>query len=268
MSRFFPGVIDYDGPMSANYRYGRALSTEAARTWVQSVAPFVPAAKGARIVDLGSGTGRFSVVFAESLRAHVVGIEPSRRMLAAARNGSQVANLAYVAAAAERIPLMNESCDVAWLSHVWHHVRDREACVNELRRILRRGGYVLVRGTFGDRLDGFPTMFHYWPATRDICQQLPTVAETVSAFAAVGFVVHQHRRVRQITCDSLQEFAGRTKLRADTALALISERDFLQGQRAIEKAASRARVPEPVVETIEMLVFTRDDRGDERRPPT
>jgi hypothetical protein len=106
-------------------------------------------------------------------------------------------------------------------------------------------------------------MFHYWPASRGICQQLPTVAETVSAFAD-GFVVHEHRRVQQITCDSLQEFAGRTKLRADTALALISDGEFLEGQRAIEKAASAARVPEPVVETIEMLVFTRDDHGDER----
>jgi len=99
---------------------------------------------------------------------------------------------------------------------------------------------------------------------RDICEQLPTVAETVSAFAADGFVLHEHRRVQQITCDSLQEFAGRTKLRADTALALISDGEFLEGQRAIEKAASVARVPEPVVETIEMPVFTRHSETDAR----
>ena len=150
---------------------------------------------------------------------------------------------------------MNDSCDVAWLSHVWHHVRDRQACVGELRRILRRDGYVIVRGTFGDQLDGFPTLFHYWPAARDICQQLPTIAETVSDFAGHAFVVHERRRVRQITCGSLQEFAGRTKLRADTALALISDVEFLRGQTALEEAAAVERVPEPVVETIELLVF-------------
>lgn len=265
MNRFFSGVIDYDGRMSANYSCGRTLSTEAASIWVQGVAPFVPTTQRPRILDLGSGTGRFSKLFAEAFAAaHIAGIEPSRRMLAAARSAAQVANLAYAVGAAERIPLIDESCDVAWLSHVWHHVGDRQACVTELRRILRRGGYVLVRGTFGDRLDGFPTMFHYWPATRDICQQRPTVAETVSAFAADGGVVHEHRRVQQMTCDSLQEFAGRTKLRADTALALIADGDFLEGQSAIEKAASVARLPAPVVETIEMLVFTRDDHGDER----
>jgi SAM-dependent methyltransferase len=263
VNRFFPGVIDYDGPASANYHCGRTLSTQAADVWVQSVAPFVPTARLVRILDLGSGTGRFSTLFAEAFRAHVVGIEPSRRMLAAARSGGQAANLAYAAGAAERIPLMDESCDVVWLSHVWHHVQDREACVKELRRVLRRGGYVLVRGTFGDRLDGFPTMFQYWPTARDICRQLPTVAETVLTFAACGFVVLEHRRVRQMTCDSLQELAGRTKLRADTALTLISDAEFHQGQRALEEAASVERWPSAVAETIEMLVFARRENGEE-----
>jgi SAM-dependent methyltransferase len=245
--------------MSANYRGGRMLSAEAASIWLQGVAPFVPAARHARILDLGSGTGRFSTLFARAFRAHIVGIDPSRRMLAAARSGGQAANLAYAVGAAERIPLMDETCDIAWLSHVWHHVSDRGACVKELRRILRRGGYVLVRGTFGDRLDGFPALFHYWPAARDICRQLPTIAETVSTFAGYAFVLHEHRPVRQITCGSLQEFAERTKLRADTALALISDAEFLVGQSALEEAASVPRVPDPVVETIEMLVFARQE---------
>jgi len=264
VNRFFPGVIDYEGAMSANYRHGRTLSTQAAGIWLENVAPFVPTAQRARILDLGCGTGRFSILFAERFDAHILGIEPSRRMLAAARSGAQAANLSYAVGAAERIPVMDESCDVAWLSHVWHHVRDREACVEELRRVLRHGGYVLVRGTFGDRLDGFPTMFSYWPAARDICVQLPTIAETVLTFAARGFVLREHRRVRQITCDSLQELARRTKLRADSALALISEAEFQQGQRALEEAALAERVPSPVAETIEMLVFTPLEGGGER----
>jgi SAM-dependent methyltransferase len=264
VNRFFPGVIDYEGAMSANYGRGRTLSTQAAGIWLENVAPFVPTAQRARILDLGCGTGRFSILFADAFQAHILGIEPSRCMLAAARSGAQAPNLAYAVGAAERIPVMDGSFDVAWLSHVWHHVRDREACVEELRRVLRRGGYVLVRGTFGDRLDGFPTMFCYWPAARDICAQLPTISETVLTFAARGFVQRDHRRVRQITCDSLQDFGRRTKLRADSALALISEAEFQQGQRALEEAALAERVPTPVVETIEMLVFARVEEREGR----
>ena len=65
------------------------------------------------------------------------------------------------AGAAESIPLKDNSCGLAWLSHVWHHVRDRHACARELRRVLGHGSTVLVRGTFGDKLDGFPTLFRY-----------------------------------------------------------------------------------------------------------
>lgn len=255
VNQFFPGVIDYDGPMSANYRFGRTLSTEASRVWIQTVAPFAPSGKGARMLDLGCGNGRFSILFARSFQAHIVGVEPSKRMLAAAEHEGHAANLAFVAGTAEYIPLMNESCDFAWLSQVWHHIRDREACVKDLRRVLRRSSHVLVRGTFGDRLDGFPTLFHYWPAARDVCRQLPTIDETVSMFATSAFVLREHRRVRQMTCESLREFFERTKLRADTALALISDDEFLAGQSALEKATSAERVHEPVVETLELLIF-------------
>ena len=176
-AQFSPGVIDHDGRMSASYHSGRALSAEAASTWCATAAPFVREAGCARVLDLGSGTGRFSTLFARSFGTEVIGIEPSKGMLAAAAREERPGNLTYVVGAAENIPLRDNSCGLAWLSHVWHHIRDRHACARELRRVLGRESKVLLRGTFGDTLDGFPTLFRYWPATRGICQQLPTIRE-------------------------------------------------------------------------------------------
>lgn len=255
--RFSPGVIDYDGRMSASYQFGRALSDEAASTWATIVALFVRPVGTFRILDLGAGTGRFSTLFARTFEAQVIGIEPSKGMLAVAHDGATPRNLAYAAGTAESIPLRSQTCNLAWLSHVWHHIRDHQACGSELRRIVINGGHALVRGTFGDQLDGFPTLFQYWPATRTICQQLPTIQQTVSVFEATGFALTEHRRVRQITATSLGEFAKRTQRRADTALTLISDAAFLKGQLAIEEAAAHERIPSPVMEVIELLVFQR-----------
>jgi hypothetical protein len=120
---------------------------------------------------------------------------------------------------------------------------------------VRPGGHVLVRATFGDRLDGFPTLFQFWPASQAICAQLPTLQETIDVFEASRFALIEHRRVRQVTAGSLKEFAMRTRSRADSALALISHTEFQDGQAAIERAAAAEASPELVVEIIELLVF-------------
>jgi hypothetical protein len=117
------------------------------------------------------------------------------------------------------------------------------------------GACVLIRGAFGDQLDGFPTFFRFWPSTQEICQQLPTIRQTVDALETNGFVLAEHRRVRQVTATSLSDFAKRTQLRADSALALISDAEFQVGQMAIEESGALAPQPEPVIETIELLVF-------------
>jgi SAM-dependent methyltransferase len=111
------------------------------------------------------------------------------------------------------------------------------------------------RGTFGDQLDGFPTLFQFWPATRQICEQLPTVQDTVAVFERSGFMLAQRRRIQQETASSLSEFAKRTRFRADSALMLISDAEFQEGQIAIEAAAARESRPVPVVEVIELLAF-------------
>ena len=259
--RFTPGVIDYES-MSTRYQSGRALSKDAAKTWSAVVERFVRGSARSRILDLGAGTGRFSVLFAVSLEVWVVGIEPSTGMLGVAARQEKPNNLVYVAGTAERIPLGDATCDLAWLSHVWHHIRDRQACADDLRRVVRHGGHVLVRGTFGDQLDGFPTLFHFWPSVRAICEELPTILETVRVFEASGFRLTQHQRIQQETAASLGNFAARTLSRADSALTLISDAEFEEGQIAIEAAAAAGQMPGPVLEVIELLVFRNgSDRG-------
>jgi ubiquinone/menaquinone biosynthesis C-methylase UbiE len=219
------------------------------------VAPFVRGAASPTILDLGAGTGRFAARFAVSFDATVIGVEPSAGMLAVAAHGKRPKNLIYVAGTAERIPLADASCDLAWMSQVWHHVRDHRACAKDLQRVVRPGGHVLVRTTFGDRLDGFPTLFRFWPASRAVCEQLPRLQETIDVFESSGFALVEHRRVQQVTADSLKEFATRTRSRADSALALITDAEFQEGQAAIERAAAAEASPAPVVEVIELLTF-------------
>lgn len=241
--------------MASHYPMGRALSAHSAETWRTTIAPFLPAASGLTILDLGSGTGRFSAFLADSCRARVVGVEPARGMRRLAARAPHPATVAFVAGTAEAIPLRDESCDVAWLSQMFHHVRDRAACAGELRRVVRVAGRVLVRGTFAGSQDGFPTLLHFFPGVTEIFKDLPAVEGTVATFKAHGLHLSTHRRVEQQICGSLREFAERTRLRADSSLALLSDDEFETCQNALEEAATRESREVPVVEKLDLLVF-------------
>lgn len=253
--RFSAGAVDYEGSLSANYAAGRALSDHAAAAWRMAIEPFIPRTPAATILDLGSGTGRFSALLADCHGSRVIGVEPSDGMLRAAGQHDRRSNIVYIRALAEGIPLHDRSCDMAWMSQVLHHVRDRAACAHELRRVIVPGGRVLVRGTFGDRLDGFPTLFRFFPGARRICEDLPTIEEAKIVFNSAGLAVEAHRQVDQETCGSLREFAERARKRADTSLALLSDSEFQVGLTAAERAAAEESEPAHVRETLDLLVF-------------
>jgi hypothetical protein len=96
------------------------------------------------------------------------------------------------------------------------------SCAAELSRVLRAGGWVLIRGAFADRL-GKITLFDYFPEAKLICEQFPTLSQTMNNFSSSGFEFETVSPVVQQTCSSLKELAARTRLRADTTLVLLAK---------------------------------------------
>ena len=255
LRRFVPGTIDYNGLMAANYQQGRALSPQAAEAWRAALEPFVPQRKDLTILDLGAGTGRFAEFLSRVFPGRIIGVEPALGMRTGAAQAKLPNEVTFVGGSAEYIPLRDDSCDVAWLSQVLHHVRHRAQCASELRRVLRDEGRVFIRGALADSRDNFPTLLHFFPGIAPIFDELPSIAETVSTFERQGFMLEAHQRVEQQISASLREFADRTRLRADTSLALLSDDEFDAGMAALDTAAARELEPTAVFETLELLVF-------------
>lgn len=252
---FQPGSVTYDGGIASNYPAARAFSPETAATWTAILEPFLAHSYPSTVLDLGCGTGRFSALFAERFEARVIGLDPAFAMLRAATQGAARSNLFYAAARSGHLPLADASCDLAWLSQMIHHVADREACAHELRRVLRRGGHVLIRGAFGDRLDGFPDFFSFFPGARSIAAQFPTLDQVIADFRSGGFSFDRLQTVPQKSCGSLMELAERTRLRADSTLLLLPDAEFEKCQAALERAALSEQTPAPVIEILDLLVL-------------
>jgi SAM-dependent methyltransferase len=251
---FSPGTVDYDGPMSRSFDQARGLSVEAQAVWRAALQPHL--AHAHRILDVGSGTGRFAILLAEWFDALVIGVEPAAGMRKTAAAAPRPSGVFYIGGHAERLPVRAEFFPAAFLSNVLHHVKDRVACADELHRTLSPGGLVLIRGAFAGRL-GEITLFDHFPEAKAICEQFPTLDETLEVFSKSGFVLESLERVVQQTCSSLKELAARTRLRADTTLLLMTEEIFRIRQAALDEAAGAESDPTVVVDTLDLVVFRK-----------
>ncbi|MBI1872892.1 MAG: class I SAM-dependent methyltransferase [Acidobacteria bacterium] len=251
---FVPGAVDYEGAMARDFNAGRALSANSLAVWRAAFEPYLT--RAGRVVDVGSGTGRFALLLAEWFEVIVIGVEPARGMRDVAATLGKHCNVFYVGGRAEQLPLGRESLAAALLSNVYHHIADRAASARELKRVLQVGGRVLIRGAFAGRL-GEITLFDHFPEAKAVCEQFPTLEDTVARFAEFGFEFEAVKRVVQQTCASLKELADRTRLRADTTLVLMTNESFAVRQAALERAAASETQPTPVIDTLDLLVLRR-----------
>jgi ubiquinone/menaquinone biosynthesis C-methylase UbiE len=93
--------------------------------------------RGARVADLGCGSGAFT----ELLRRHgyaSVGLDISPRLIALGR--SKYADLDLIEGDAENLPFGAEEFDGVLLSGLLHHFPDPSRLITEVHRVLKPGG--------------------------------------------------------------------------------------------------------------------------------
>jgi ubiquinone/menaquinone biosynthesis C-methylase UbiE len=247
-------LVDYD-QLAAVYDDDRAQPLEAMEPWRRALAAYLPPVSGLPVLDLGAGTGLFAVAIARWFDTAVVAVEPSQGMRQQAHAKRAHPLVAFVGGRGERLPLRDGCCDSAWLSTVVHHLSDPAACAAELRRVLRPGGWVLVRNAFPDRPEPSTGLFTFWPAARAVLARAPTARATVATFAAAGFAFHRLDQVTDQSAASLTEAYARARVRADSLFRLLPDAEFTTGLEALERAAAAQTTPTPVIRRLDLLAL-------------
>jgi SAM-dependent methyltransferase len=116
--------------------------------------------QGARVLDIGCGTGRLARWIAERVgpKGSVVGIDPlqERVEIARSRGGAE----RFEVGQAEDLSAFEEaSFDAVCMSAVFHWVTDKAKALAEIRRVLRPGGRLGVT-TLPHELSGAGTVAH------------------------------------------------------------------------------------------------------------
>jgi ubiquinone/menaquinone biosynthesis C-methylase UbiE len=102
---------------------------------------------GERVLDVGCGTGVVTRLAAEcvGVAGNVVGLDVTPGMLAVARSQTPPGiSIDWYEATAESMPLPDEAFDAALCQMALQFIPDKMAALREMRRVLDRGGRVLV----------------------------------------------------------------------------------------------------------------------------
>ncbi|HEV3072519.1 MAG TPA: class I SAM-dependent methyltransferase [Solirubrobacteraceae bacterium] len=134
------------------------------RFWVQAPHPLITRARlrrvlapapGERVLEIGPGTGYYSLPVAEWLapKGTLEMLDLQSEMLEHTLARAHKAGLENVRSSvgdAQAMPFADNTFDAAYLTVVLGEIPDQEAALRELRRVLKPGGRLVVGELFGD----------------------------------------------------------------------------------------------------------------------
>src|SRR5262245_11611771 len=245
--------MDYDKTaIATTYDAARSYAPEVLRLWLDLVAVHAPPACEL-VVDVGCGTGRFTVPLAERLQARVIGIDPSERMPEIARRKMVAGRVEFRQGRGECLPVDDGVADLVFLSMVLHHLDAPADAARECRRVLRYGGRVCVRNSTRETEY---VQRRFFPGIVPIIEaELPSPGEMIELFEAAGFKCRAHKLVPHPLAENWHALSDKLALRADSFLARLPDADFEAGLAALRAYAAGRPSHEQITEQIDLFVF-------------
>lgn len=201
---------------------------------------------------------RFARPLSTGSQTKVIAVEPATGMRSARTDPD--ADVAWVAGAAEALPLSAASTGLEWSAFTTHYL-DLVQAAAEIARVLRPCGRALIWHAFPDVFDDLE-WFRWFPTARAIDEQrMPSASSVQRAFEAGGLAfTGRSDHATQITPD-LAALADRLAHRSISTLRRISDDEFHDGLARLRAAAADHEHEHagPVVVRNVMLRFDKSD---------
>jgi ubiquinone/menaquinone biosynthesis C-methylase UbiE len=207
--------------------------------------------EGARVLDVGCGTGALLALVAERFGCEVAGVDPAPAMLDVARGKLPDAEL-YLAHG-EELPFADDAFDAALMVLVVHHLGDRRRAFREARRVLVAGGRLLIvtRDPVTVPRDWLASIF---PSYADVARRrFPPLDVLENEVQRAGFGTV--RRVHLAVPRRFSREDALTKLRGRYASTLdhLTDKEYRAGLARAER-----ELPDIVAYTLEWLVLVAE----------
>lgn len=107
-----------------------------------------------QVLDIGTGDGHFIKTLTELFpEAFFTGIDPSEEAIQTARQSFPDKKYRFETMNAENLVFPNESFDLSTISNALHHLATPEKALYEMKRVTRKGGWLVISEIISDRLN-------------------------------------------------------------------------------------------------------------------
>lgn len=138
------------------------------------------------VLEVGCGTGNYSVALHEATGCRGAGVDPSAEMLAVARSRTDVLN--FRQGRAEALPFPPPGFNLIFSVDVIHHLSDRPAYFREAARLLRPGGWLCTVTDSADDIRRRVPLSSHFPETVPVeLARYPRVQTLQAEMAEAGF---------------------------------------------------------------------------------
>ena len=253
--------MNYDETdIAERYDAARRIPDRAMRVWFDAIKSRIPPSEIRQILDVGCGTGRFSTHLAQEFNADVIGVDPAETMLAKARTNTTDPRVTFLVGVAESLPVSDETVCLAYLSMVYHHLRDQRHSFLEFNRTLRVGGFLCIRNSTLDLLDKVPYLKYFPSALPYNRTRLPSQRDVIDTSQKSGFSLVSHSVISQELATSMEEYSAKISKRALSDLAALPDTEFSAGIQRMKEAQQQGSELLPIIEPIDLFVFQKATR--------
>lgn len=222
--------IDYN-QLARNYAHHRQITPRVLANLIET-GGLSPASQ---VLEVGCGTGNYTRALIEVAGCSCWGIDPSEKMLAAAREQAPQAGLQ--SGRAEQLPFDDGRFDLVFSVDVIHHVTNRGAYFREAFRVLKPGGKICTVTDSEEMIRKRQPLSIYFPETVPFeLQRYSPRAELRRMLLEAGFTQPEEIDLEEphsITDISIY------RARAFSCLHLISDEAFARGLQRMQADLAR-----------------------------
>lgn len=219
--------------IASSYDEGRRLLEQNTSLWMNLISTYSGAGPGARVLDLGCGTGRFAVPMSTQLDYRVTGVDSSPDMLEKARAKDPDGRMTWEVGNADDIRYGEASFEMVFISHLMHHVDDPSQVVKSCHRIIADGGTVLIRYGAIERIREDPEHVFFPEVLTFDEARTPSISMVEGWMTAEGFSDVRSVSVVQKTYETPRARLQAASVKSTSVLSMISDDAFEQGLRGL-----------------------------------